>query len=188
MEAEIKKPSPPGRWEKALTRSFWWVLLGGMLVSSVLRESLGFWPSVALTVALIVAFTLVVARLAVSEREARIVRDAERGLIECAIRYPKALPGSLSSRWERGFAEVNNGIIKFRPLFGEMGSPTGQVREFSELSSYGLLDLPPKRPAELKRSWKIAAIGTDKGDLEVATGEAGMSLLAGHSDRNTGPF
>ncbi|RAM38571.1 hypothetical protein [Arthrobacter globiformis] len=187
MEAEIKKPSPPGRWEKALTRSYWWVLLGGMLISSILRVPLGFWPSLALTVAVIVAFTLVVARLAASEREARLVRDVERGLIECAIRYSKALPGSLSSRWEQGFAEVNNGIIKFRPLFGEMESPAGHVREFSDLSSYRLLDLPPKRPAELKRSWKIAAIGTDKGDLEVATGEAGLSLLAGHIDPNTGP-
>lgn len=74
-----------------------------------------------------VAFTLVVARLAASERKARLVRDVEAGLVECAIRYPKALPGSLSSRWEQGFAEVNHGIIRFRPLFGEMGSTKGHV-------------------------------------------------------------
>ena len=188
MAAEIKKPSPLGRWEKAFTRSYWWILFGGILVSSILREPLGFWPSFALAVAVIAAFTLVVARLATSEREARLLRDVERGLIECAIRYPKAIPGSLSSRWERGFAEVNNGTIKFQPLSGEMGTPTGRVREFSELSSLGLLDLPPKKPAELKRSWKIAAIGTDKGDLEVAAGEAGLTLLAGHTDANTGPL
>jgi hypothetical protein len=188
MAAEIKKPSPLGRWEKAFTRSYWWILFGGILVSSILREPLGFWPSIAITVAVMAAFTLLVARLATSEREARLLRDAERGLIECAIRYPKALPGSLSSRWEQGFAEVNNGTIKFQPLFAEMGTPTGHVREFSELSSFGLLDLPPKKPAELKRSWKIAAIGTDKGDLEVATGEAGLTPLAGLTDANTGPF
>ena len=67
-----------------------------------------------------------------------------------------------------------------------MGTPTGHVREFSELSSLGLLDLFPKKPAELKRSWKIAAIGTDKGDLEVA-GRAGLTLLTGHMNSNTGP-
>jgi hypothetical protein len=179
MAADMQKPSPPGRWEKALTRSYWWILFVGIMVSSIiLREPLGFWPSVALTVAVMCAFTLVLARLATSEREARLLRDVERGLIECAIRYPKALPGSLSSRWERGFAEVNNGTIKFQPVFGEMGSPAGSVREFGELSSHGLVDLPPKKPAELKRSWKIAAIGTDKGDLEVATGEAGLTLLS----------
>lgn len=187
MAAEMKKPSPLGRWEKALTRSYWWILFGGILVSSILREPLGFWPSFALAIAVIAAVTLVVSRLATSEREARLLRDVERGIFECAIRYPKALPGSLRSRWEQGFAEVNNGTIRFQPLFAEMGTPTGHVREFSELSSLGLLDLPPKKPAELKRSWKIAAIGTDKGDLEVATGKAGLTLLTSHINSNTGP-
>ena len=184
MAAEMQKPSPLGRWEKALTRSYWWLLFGGILVSSILREPLGFWPSIALTVAVLAASSLVVGRLSTSEREARLLRDVDRGLIECAIRYPKALPGSLSSRWEQGFAEVTNGTIKFQPL----GSPTGHAREFRELSSHGLLDLPPKKPAELKRSWKIAAIGTDKGDLEVATGETGLTLLARHTDLDTGRF
>ena len=186
MAAEIKKPSPLGRWEKTLTRSYGWILLVGILVSSILREPLGFWPSIALTVTVMAALTLAVSRLAAAERKTRLVRDVERGLIECAIRYPRALPGSLSSRWEQGFAEVNNGTIKFQPLFAGMGSPTEHVREFSELSFYGLLDLPPKKPAELQRSWKIAAIGTDKGDLEVATGEAGLSLLSDHTD-HAGP-
>lgn len=181
MAADMQKPSPPGRWEKALTRSYWWILFVGILVSSILREPLGFWPSIALTVAVMCAFTLVLTRLATSEREARLLRDVERGLIECAIRYPNALPGSLSSRWERGFAEVNNGTIKFQPLFAEMGPHRGSVREFGELSSHGLVDFPPKKPAELKRSWKITAIGTDKGDLEVATGEAGLTLLSRHT-------
>ncbi|MEV7136556.1 hypothetical protein AB0N24_27265 [Arthrobacter sp. NPDC093128] len=185
MAAEIKKPSPLGRWEKALTRSYWWVLLVGFLVSSILREPLGFLPAIALTVAVMAALTLIVSRLAAAERKIRLLRDVERGLIECAIRYPKALPDSLSSRWEQGIAEVNNGTIKFQPLVAGMGSPTEHVREFSELSLYGLL-FPPKKPAELQRSWKIAAIGTDKGDLEVATGEAGLSLLSDHTD-HAGP-
>ena len=92
MAAEIKKPSPLGRWEKALTRSYWSLLFVGILVFSILREALGFWPSVALTVAVMAAFTLVVARLATSERKARLLRDVERGLIECAIRYPRLSP------------------------------------------------------------------------------------------------
>lgn len=51
MAAEIKKLSPLGRWEKALTRSYGWILFVGILVSSILREPLGFLPSIALTVA-----------------------------------------------------------------------------------------------------------------------------------------
>jgi len=186
MAADMQKPSPPGGWEKALTRSSWWLLFVAIFASSFLREPLGFWPSFVLIVAVTAALSLVIARLAASEREARLVQDIARGLIECAIRYPKALPGSLSSRWEQGFAEVTNETIKFQPVYGEMGSPAGHVREFRELSCHGLVDLPRKKPAELKRSWKIAAIGTDQGELEIATGEAGLTLLAGHTGPNTG--
>lgn len=45
-----------------------------------------------------------------------------------------------------------------------------------------------EKPAELKRSWKIAAIGTDKGDLEVATGEAGLTLIFRHTDLDADRF
>ena len=186
MAADMEKPSPPGRREKALTRSSWWLVFAAIFASSILREPLGFWPSFALIVAGTAALLLVIARLAASERQARLLQDIARGLIECAIRYPKALPGSLGSRWEQGFAEVTNGTIKFQPVYGEMGSPAGRVREFRELSSHGLVDIPQKKPAELKRSWKIAAIGTDTGDLEVATAEAGLTLLARHTGLNTG--
>ncbi|MBE0011755.1 hypothetical protein DXT87_18620 [Arthrobacter sp. AET 35A] len=67
----------------------------------------------------------------------------ERGLIECAIRYPRAIPGSLRSRWERGFAEVETGTIRFLPLSAGMGAPAAEVREFNELHFLGLLNLPP---------------------------------------------
>jgi hypothetical protein len=186
MAAEMQKPSPPGRWEKALMRPSWWFFFAAISVGGILSGPLGLWPSVAVMVAVMATWTFVVARLAASEREGRLLRDVERGVIECAIRDPKALPGSLSWRWERGFAEVNNGTIKFQPMGGEMVSPAGKVREFSELSSHGLVDFPAKKPAELMRSWKIAAIGTDKGELEVATGEAGVALILRQTDLNTG--
>ncbi len=65
------------------------------------------------------------------------------------------------------------------PVWKGNGRPIMDMRRTVE--GHGLVDLPPKKPAELKRSWKIAAIGTDKGDLEVATGEAGLTLLSRHT-------
>jgi hypothetical protein len=186
MAAEMQKPSPPGRWEKALMQPSWWLVIAVTLVGGILSGPLGVWPAAAIILAVLAAWTLVVARLAASERDARILRDVQRGVIACSIRHPKAIPGSLRSRWEGGFAEVNKGTIKFQPLGGEMVSPTGNVREFSELSFHGLVDFPAKKPPELMRSWKIAAIGTDKGDLEIATGEAGLSLISRQTDLNTG--
>jgi len=113
------------------------------------------------------------------------MRDVERGLLECAIRYPHSFPGSLSDRWERGLAEVKDGKITFQPLGAEL-SPGGNLREFGELSAYRLLGAPPKKPAELMRTWKIAAFETDRGALEVAAGDAGLSLLADQSAPDSG--
>jgi hypothetical protein len=185
MPAEILKPSPLGRWERVQRGSYWWLLFTAILVSSIINRSLGFWPSIGLTIAAMAACTFVVYRLAGSEREARLMRDVERGLIECAVRYPNSIPGSLSDRWERGLAEVRDGRIAFRPLGVDASSP-GQVREFSQLSSIRLLGPPSKKPAELPRSWKIAACETDKGALEVAAGEPALSLLADQSAPNSG--
>ena len=77
--------------------------------------------------------------------------------------------------------------IRFQPLSGEMGAPTGRLRNFRELTFLGLIDLPRTKPSQLKRAWKIAVIGTNEGALEVATGKAGLTLLAGQSGSNTGP-
>ena len=156
MPAEILKPSPLGRWERVQRGSYWWLLFIAILVSSILNGPLGFWPSTGLTIFVLAVWTFVVYRLASSEREARLMRDVERGLIECAVRYPNSIPGSLSDRWERGLAEVRNGKFAFQPLGSEMSS-AGQTREFSQLSSYRSLGAPSKKPAELARSWKIAA-------------------------------
>ena len=185
MPAEILKPSPLGRWERVQRGSYWWLLFIAILVSSILNGPLGFWPSTGLTIFVLAVWTFVLYRLASSEREARLMRDVERGLIECAVRYPNSIPGSLSDRWERGLAEVRNGKIAFQPLGSEMSS-AGQTREFSQLSSYRSLGAPSKKPAELARSWKIAACETNNGALEVAAGESGLSLLADQSAPDPG--
>ena len=114
MAAEIKKPSPPREVGKGLH---------AVVLVDVFRWHFGlqYPPRTTWILALICTrcsrhscrYTRSRATGNVGE-EARLLRDVERGLIECAIRYPQALPGSLSSRWERGFAEVNNGTIEVR--------------------------------------------------------------------------
>lgn len=61
--------------------------------------------------------TLARAGMAAPQRKARLVRDVERGLIECAITHRKALPGSLSGFRQPGIAEVDGGIMKFQPVY-----------------------------------------------------------------------
>ena len=102
---------------------------------------------------------------------------AERGIIECAIRYPDSHPRSIRHRWLPGFAQVTPGALKFQPdLVGE-GDPAGTIRPFFDVSLKGRVEPPAKRPAEVKRGWHILALETDEGLLHLAAGETGLQLL-----------
>lgn len=177
MAGETLKPTPRGRWERALNSSQWWLMFIAIFASSVFREVLGFWESLAVMAAIVGLGTLFVARKANPEIMARKALDAEQGLLECAIRYADAHPDSLRGRWLPGFAEVTEGRMRFQPDYAEAGSPSGRITEFSDVVIRGLVSPPPKRPPEVKRRWQIIVLGTDKGELHVAAGDTGLQLL-----------
>jgi hypothetical protein len=88
-------------------------------------------------------------------------------------RCPWLSPG----RWLPGFAELSNGTVRFQPDINGTGQPFGRIREFSDAVSLSQVDPPAKRPAELKRGWRIQALGTDEGQLHVASGDIGLKLI-----------
>ncbi|MDF9749054.1 hypothetical protein [Arthrobacter sp. ES3-54] len=177
MAVEMLKPSPRGRWEKAAVSSQFWLLFVATLASNVFRDDLGFWGSTALVVVLMGLGSVVLVRKAAPERKERLARDAERGVIECALRYADSHPDSLRGRWLPGFAEIGTGTFKFQPDYIDKGEPEGKITVFSEAVSQGQIEPPPKRPPELKKNWKIVALGTDKGRLQFSTGEPGLTLI-----------
>ncbi|MDQ1058300.1 hypothetical protein QFZ23_002201 [Arthrobacter globiformis] len=120
---------------------------------------------------------LLVVRLAVPERKERVARDAERGIIQCAVRYPNSQPGSLRSRWLPGLAEVSRGAVRFQPDFGAEGRPAGAIRTFSDVILEGPVQPPAKRPPELKWGRSFIALETDERPLHVAAGDTGLKLL-----------
>lgn len=73
----------------------------------------GLRPALAVNMGIVGMVTLALAGMAAPERKARLARDVERGFIECAIRHPNALPGSLSGFWQPCIADVN-GILSAR--------------------------------------------------------------------------
>jgi hypothetical protein len=99
MAAEMLKPSPRDRWEKVLDSSTWWMMALSVCLYLMVSNLIGFWPALAVNVGIAGMVTLALAGMAAPERKARLARDVERGLIECAIRHPNALPGSLSCFW-----------------------------------------------------------------------------------------
>ena len=111
---------------------------------NVLRDELGPWGSTAAVVLIMGVGSLLLGRRAAPERRERLARDADRGIVECALRYADALPGSLRGRWLPGFAEISSGTIKFQPDYVDKGEPEGKVTVFSDVVSQeqGLTDLP----------------------------------------------
>jgi hypothetical protein len=177
MAVEMLKPSPRGRWEKAAVSSYFWLIFVGTFASSVVRDDLGLWGSTALTGVIIGLGSFLLVRKAVPERKERLARDAERGVIECALRYADSHPDSLRGRWLPGFAEIGTGTFKFQPDYIEKGEPEGKITVFSDVASQGQVEPPPKRPRELKKNWGIVSLTTDKGRLHFATGELGLKLI-----------
>lgn len=177
MAGEMLKPSPRGRWEKAAASSNFWLLFLALFAMNVLRDELGPWGSTAAVVVIMGLGSLLLGRKAAPERRERLARDADRGIVECAVRYPDALPGSLRGRWLPGFAEISSGTIKFQPDYVDKGEPEGKVAVFSDVVSQDQIEPPPKRPPELKKNWKIVALTTDKGRLHLASGEPGWKLI-----------
>lgn len=123
---------------KGLEQLKCWLMFIAIFASSVFREVLGFWESLAVMAAIVGLGTLFVARKANPEIMARRALDAEQGLLECAVRYADAHPDSLRGRWLPGFAEVTKGRRRFQPDYAETGSPSGRVTEFSDVVIRGL--------------------------------------------------
>ena len=177
MAIEMIKPSPRGKWEKACASSHFWLFFLALFAANVLRDEVGFWGSAAIAAVIMGLGSFALVSKATPERNQRLERDAARGVIECAFRYADALPGSLRSRWLPGFAEIGSGSLKFQPDYVDKGEPDGKVTVFSGVVSHGQLEPQAKRPAEVKRDWKIVALATTEGQLHIATGETGVKLI-----------
>jgi hypothetical protein len=186
MAVDMPTPSPRGKWEKALVSSQFWLFFVALFVSGVVRDMMGFWPSMAVTAAILAAGMLYLRRRAIPERNRRLAQDAERGVIECAIRYARAIPGSLSDRWAPGIAEVNDGTINFQTVMDGTSQPAGSPKVFTDLHPLGLRTLQGKRPPEVGRAYKLVGIATDQGEIELAATSESLRVLVDRLRRNSG--
>lgn len=177
MTVEMRKPSPKRKWEKALDSSQFWLLPIALIVATSLRNTLGFWGSLLVALGVMGAGTFLLRLPAVAERNRRLEDDARSGVIECAIRYPGAVPGSLGAGWSSGFAEVSDGTIKFQSAFDMASQRKGSVTVFGDLHSLGERALSDKMMRALRGANRVIAVDTDKGEIELAaTGESLKSV------------
>jgi hypothetical protein len=190
---ETPPRTPKSRLERIADHSIWWIPFVALLPASILLPEADLLPRLALSflVVLLVGCPL---SIEVRRRRAdRLAKDAEDyGIIDCLIRYPKALPGSLRERWAPGSAELKHGAIVFRPInslepFGTDQAGAPQVHEVH--SDPEQLELPRNERRMLRGRQQVIRLDTDKGVIELAADRMSLGTLTqrvyrGEKDQN----
>lgn len=114
-------------------------------------------------------------------KTARLAKDAENyGIIDCLIRYPKAMRGSLRERWTPGSAELKHGTIVFRPnnSLEPFGTDQAGVPQIVEVRSVPEpFELPRDERRTLRASQEVIRLDTDKGVVELAADRMSLREL-----------
>jgi hypothetical protein len=175
-----KDGEPKDWWEKLNDSAIWWFVPIMLMISTVLREGFGLGSTSAYAVmaAVAVPAMLVMALMARESRNKRMGRRAAvRGVFECWIRYPNALPDSLRRRWDFGTARLADGTLLFERQLGPDEPPSGRPTVFSQPVHLAHRTVPAPERRGMPKAWQIVALRTDRGDIEVATSTEGLEVL-----------
>lgn len=170
-----------GKWEKIGYWPFLGVLFPSFLVTSILQSlGFGFWQGIGVALLIFLATAYLLFRPAQRDRAKRLAADLERGVFDCAVRYPNAHTGSLRDRWDLGGAQYRDGrlLLQSQNLQGDLNPvPVGGVRDLRMVSIEGFVGQDGKLPAGLRRGWKVLEVKTEGGAMHFAAGEPGLTLL-----------
>lgn len=170
-----------GRWEKIGYWPFLGVVFPSYIVTTILRSlGFGFWQSMGIALLIFLATAYLLFQPAQRDRSKRLAADLERGVFDCAIRYPNAHPGSLRDRWDSGGAQYRDGKLLFQSqnFQGDPNPiPMGEPRNLRIENIKGLVDHDGKRPVGLRRGWKVLELEAEGGAMHLAAGEPGLALL-----------
>ncbi len=126
-------------------------------------------PALAILVPVAIALTALISLPVISIQRRRIARDAEQGLLQCALRESGS---TLKRQWARGYAKAEPGRLLFQAMTDLNG--LGPVASYSELQ---LIDQPAKAKWSLFPRGQVLTIRTDKGTVELAATSASLRLL-----------
>lgn len=136
-----------------------------------LRDTLGFWPAVALVILVPILLVLLVGLILRPQQRKRVTADAERGLFECAHREKGS---ALRGRWALGYARAEPGKLVFQQKTGVSGPLAGPVEVYPR---------PRVISEPVKASWgvfsggKVVELATDRGEVELAASDASLQML-----------
>lgn len=165
-----------GVWERIF--DFWYLLIVGTWVFfSVLPSIIDPWPVRAAIMVVFIGAGTLLWRGRNRQRRERLTKIAKtQRSFEGWIRHPNALPDSLRRRWAYGKAQLEEGALHFQPLSGEDGPPIGRPASYNGLAYLGPRHVPTKERG-VPRNWRVVALGTDKGEIELRVPPEGESVL-----------
>jgi hypothetical protein len=107
-------------------------------------------------------------------------RLEDKGQILAYLRYPDALPGSLSGIWNMGIATPGAGRINFQPAVYDTLEPSGRPTRIQVLEV-----LPGRRPISREdrrhiggiATLQVMSLHTDQGRVEIAASPDSLGKL-----------
>lgn len=171
---------PRGRLEKI---GFWLMVFPvfpAMILNNIF-EALGLplWSSIVIVLALLALTFYLLSRPIRAERSRRLAQDLERGVFDCAIRFPRSTPGSLRDMWEFGAGQIKDTTFRFQtPVEDEQGSPAGRVKNFPNADITPTTEPPTRKPLGWMRDWKHVDLQTDGGLIQIAGSKPTCTFIA----------
>lgn len=178
---EAPPRTPKSRLERIADHSIWWLPLVALIPANILMPNADLLPRLAVGSLVLLIVGGVMGTEVRRRKTARLARDAEDyGIIDCLIRYPKAMPGSLRERWAPGSADLKPGKIIFRPNnslepFGK--EQTGTPRLIEVRSVPEKLELLRNDRRMLRASAQVIRLDTDQGVIELAADRMSLGAL-----------
>lgn len=137
-----------------------------------LQSHLGWWPAFTIvTTTGIVVITVIQLVVIAPLRKKRAVRDAERGLFECAHREPGS---GLRSRWARGYARAEPNRLIFQLGASENGPLAGPMEIYLSPTAVGE---PVKAPWTVFPGGVVITMRSNSTTLQLAASRTSVAFL-----------
>ncbi|MEW1810474.1 hypothetical protein AB0284_07170 [Pseudarthrobacter phenanthrenivorans] len=107
-------------------------------------------------------------------------RLEEHGQSLIFVRYPAALPGSLSGVWQMGIATPGHGRIDFQPAVYDEMIPSGRSRALTGLRSTGLpLRIVTRQDNKhaVPFGFQVITVESDSGVIEIAASPSTLQKI-----------
>ncbi|WP_394253040.1 hypothetical protein [Arthrobacter pityocampae] len=175
-----------GRWEKVFAYSYLGFTFLGILGNSLLEDAgvESFWIRILLIVVFMIVVLVVLGFPAVCAGRRRLAVDRANGVVECAVRFPSSVSGSLRDLWDGGAAQITADGLAFQPQGGQLQTkPAGKKRKLGHFVVVGPAEMTGKKTPGWGRSWSIRELHTDAGRIHLAASPKSWALIEGRSNR-----